>query len=139
MHSAIIRDTPNGRSFAYRLVDCAPVGSIVEVKPPRRTIPQNDRLWAMLTQISAAKPEGRTLTPDVWKSIFMHSLDHEQRFEMALDGRGFVPLGFRSSKLSKAQMSDLMTFIEEYAARNGVELDQIPQGAVASNKRHGRD
>lgn len=124
MHSAIIRKGPAGRSFAYRLVDCAPEGSIVEVKPPRRTIPQNDRLWAMLTQISAAKPEGRTLTPDVWKAIFMHSLDHEQRFEMALDGRGFVPLGFRSSKLSKAQMSDLMTFIEEYAARHRIELEE---------------
>jgi len=124
VHSAIIRKGPAGRSFAYRLVDCAPEGSIVEVKPPRRTIPQNDRLWAMLTQISAAKPEGRTLTPDVWKAIFMHSLDHEQRFEMALDGRGFVPLGFRSSKLSKAQMSDLMTFIEEYAARHRIELEE---------------
>lgn len=124
MHSAIIRKGPAGRSFAYRLVDCAPEGSIVEVKPPRRTIPQNDRLWAMLTQISAAKPEGRTLTPDVWKAIFMHSLDHEQRFEMALDGKGFVPLGFRSSKLSKEQMSDLFALIEEYAARHGIELEE---------------
>ena len=124
MHSAIIRKGPAGRSFAYRLVDSAPEGSVVKIDPPRRTIPQNDRLWAILTEISAAKPEGRELTPDVWKAIFMHSLDHEQRFEMALDGKGFVPLGFRSSKLSKAQMSDLMAFIEEYAARHGIELEE---------------
>ena len=60
MHSAIIRKGPAGRSFAYRLVDCAPEGSIVEVKPPRRTIPQNDRLWAMLLP---DKPSHTTKTP----------------------------------------------------------------------------
>ena len=73
---------------------------------------------------SAAKPDGRELTPDVWKALFMHSLDHEQRFEMALDGKGFVPLGFRSSKLTVAQMNDLMTLMEEYAARHGIELEK---------------
>ncbi len=124
MHSAIIRNRPYGRSLAHRLVDKAPDGSIVVVKPPRRTIPQNDRMWAMLTAISAAKPEGRELTPDVWKALFMHSLDHEQRFEMALDGKGFIPLGFRSSKLTVAQMSDLFAVIEEYAARNGIDLEE---------------
>ena len=124
MHSAIIRPGPAGREFAYRLVDSAPEGSVVKIEPPRRTIPQNDRLWAMLTAISAAKPEGRELTPDVWKALLMHSLDHEQRFEMALDGKGFVPLGFRSSKLSKEQMSDLFALIEEYAARHGIELEE---------------
>jgi hypothetical protein len=82
----------------------------------------------MLTDISAAKPEGRELTPDVWKSIFMHALDHAQRFEVALDGKGMVPVGFRSSKLTVRQMGDLMTLIEEYAARHGVALQDFPQG-----------
>ena len=122
MHSAIIRNGPHGREFAYRLIDSAPIGSVVKVEAPRRTVPQNDRMWAMLTIVSAAKPEGRELTPDVWKALFMHSLDHEQRFEMALDGKGFVPMGFRSSKLSKEQFSDLFAVIEEYAARHGINL-----------------
>lgn len=76
----------------------------------------------MLTDISAAKPEGRELTPDIWKSIFMHALDHAQRFEMALDGKGMVPVGFRSSKLTKEQFSDLMELIAEYGARHGVQF-----------------
>jgi hypothetical protein len=94
----------------------------MKVSKPTRTLDQNARLWAMLSEISAAKPEGRELTPDVWKSLFMHALDHAQRFEMALDGKGMVPVGFRSSKLTKDQFSDLFLVIEEYAARNGVEL-----------------
>lgn len=108
------------REAAHRVLDCAPVGSVMNIKPPRRTASQNDRMWAMLSDISRAKPEGRSLTPDVWKSLFLHALDHAQRFEMALDGKGMVPVGFRSSKLSKDQMSDLMETISEYGARHGV-------------------
>lgn len=108
------------RSAAHRVIEAAPRGSVVNIKPPRRTLDQNARMWAMLSDISRAKPEGRSLTPDVWKALFLHALDHAQRFEMALDGNGMVPVGFRSSRLTKEQMSDLMQFIEEYAARHGV-------------------
>lgn len=110
------------RETAHRTIDCAPDGSVMTVKPPRRTLSQNDKMWVMLTDISIAKPEGRELTPDVWKVLFMHGLDHAQRFEMALDGRGMVPVGFRSSRLSKEQMGELLEFIAEYAARHGVNL-----------------
>ena len=112
------------RELAHRIVDKAPDGSQFIVKPPRRTIPQNDKLWSMLSELAAQKPEGRELTPDVWKAIFMHALDHAQRFEMALDGKGMVPVGFRSSKLSKEQCSDLIELIQEYAARHGVTFSQ---------------
>ena len=108
------------REAAHRVIDVAPPGSVVNIKPPRRTVSQNDRLWAMLSDISRAKPEGRSLTPDVWKAVFMHALDHAQRFEMALDGKGMVPVGFRSSRLSKEQMSDLIEFISDFGARHGV-------------------
>jgi hypothetical protein len=118
-HTCIIR---GNREFAHRLIDCAPVGSVVKVSAPKRTVDQNAKLWATLSEISAAKPEGRTMTPDCWKAVFMHALDFAQRFEMALDGNGMVPVGFRSSKLTKQQMSDLFEVIHEYAARHGVAL-----------------
>jgi len=120
-HTAILHSASQ-RAYAHRLVDAAPVGSVVEVSAPKRSVEQNARLWALLSRISTAKPQGRTATPDVWKALFMHSLDHAQRFEMALDGNGMVPVGFRSSKLTKDQFSDLFTVIEEYAARNGINL-----------------
>lgn len=118
-HTVILR---THREFAHRMIDAAPVGSIMSVSKPKRSLDQNSRLWALLSRISAAKPEGRELTPDVWKSLFLHSLDHAQRFEMALDGKGMVPVGFRSSKLTKQQFSDLFLVIEEYAARHGIDL-----------------
>lgn len=120
-HTVTLR---GNRDFAHRIIDCAPVGSIMKVEKPRRSSDQNARMWAMLTEISAAKPEGRTLTPDVWKALFLHALDHAQRFEMALDGNGMVPVGFRSSKLTKDQMSALIEVIEEYGARHGVQFQE---------------
>lgn len=109
------------RAMARRLIDLAPVGAVVNIREATRTSDQNALMWALLSDVSRAKPEGRTLTPDVWKSLFLHSLDHAQRFEMALDGRGMVPVGFRSSRLTKAQMGDLITMIQEYGDRHSIE------------------
>ena len=113
------------RKLACEMVQKAPYKAIVNIKPQTRSNEQNALLWALLSDISRAKPEGRELTPDVWKSLFLHALDHAQRFEMALDGKGMVPVGFRSSRLSVGQMSDLIEFIREYAARHGVELEEV--------------
>jgi hypothetical protein len=112
------------RETAHRVLDVAPPGSVVNIRPPRRTVDQNSLMWALLSDVSRAKPEGRALTPDVWKALFLHALDHTQRFEEALDGKGMVPVGFRSSRLSKEQMSDLIETIREYGARHCVAWSQ---------------
>lgn len=121
-HTIVLR---SNREFAHRMVDAAPMGSVMAVTKPRRSLDQNALMWTYLTRISAAKPEGRELTPDVWKALFLHALNHSQRFEMALDGKGMVPVGFRTSKLDKRQMADLLTVIEEYAARHSIELERV--------------
>lgn len=120
----IILSSPARRDGAKRLVELAPHGAVLNIRPPSRTLDQNAKMWALLSEVSRAKPEGRELTPDVWKSLFLHALGHSQRFEEALDGRGVVPVGFRSSRLTKEQMSDLIETIHEYAARHGIALDE---------------
>jgi len=82
---------------------------------------QNDKMWAMLSEISEAKPQDRSHTPEVWKALFMHALGHEARFEIGLNGEPF-PIGFRSSRLSVSQMSDLIEFMNSWCAQNGVVL-----------------
>ena len=119
----IVLTSPAKRDGAKRLIELAPHGAIVNVRKASRTVEQNARMWALLSEISRAKPEGRELTPEVWKSLFMHALGHTQRFEMALDGHGVVPVGFRSSRLTKDEMSDLMEMISEYGARHNVWKD----------------
>lgn len=115
----VILSSPYARQRAHQLIDKAPDGFVVTVKQPTRTSDQNDKLWAMLSDISRAMPQGRRHTPEVWKALAMHACGHEVQFAEGLDGNPF-PIGFRSSRLSKSQMSDLIEFVTEYGTRHGV-------------------
>lgn len=59
------------------------------------------------------------MTAELWKCVFMHACGHEVQFLHGLDGLPF-PVGFRSSRMSKGQMADLITFIQEYGDRHAV-------------------
>ena len=112
------------REFAKALIDKAPVDAVVKVSEAKRSDDQNAKMWAMLSDVSRAKPEGRRHTPEVWKCLFMNALGHETAFEMGLDGRPF-PTGFSSSKLTKAQMSDLIELIYSYGAQHSVKWSEV--------------
>lgn len=115
------------REKAARWAMAAPVGTRVEFKKPKRTIPQNDRMWAMLTDIASQKEHaGRKYTPDQWKVLFMHACGREVQFIPALDNGTFIPWGSSSSDLSKAEMTDLIEFMLAWGAENGVVFhDQV--------------
>ncbi len=112
------------RQYAHRLIEAAPAYAIVTVRAGDRTLDQNALMWALLTDVSRAKPEGRQWPPETWKAAFMHSLGHQIAFAEGLDGSGPFPLGYRTSKLNKKQMSDLIETIYEYGARHGVNFEQ---------------
>lgn len=120
MAQTVILHGNSQRSFAKSLIDRAPVDAVVTVKEATRNADQNAKMWAMLSDISRAKPEGRRWTPETWKAAFMHSLGHQVQFCEGLDGSGPFPLGFRSSRLTVRQMADLITTIIEYGDRHGV-------------------
>lgn len=114
----------HNRAFLRDIMGRAPEGYEVIVREPTRTLNQNDALWGLLTDVANAKPQGRHHTPETWKALFLHALGHAARFEMGLNGEPF-PVGFRSSHLSKAQMSDLIEFIRSWCAENNVELPMV--------------
>ena len=116
----VILRGPVQREYGKRLIDAAPVDAVMTIKEGTRTLDQNAKMWAMLSDISAAKPEGRMHTPEVWKCLFMSACGHAVQFEIGLDDKPF-PVGFRTSRLSKHQMADLITFVAEYGDRHGVK------------------
>lgn len=128
----VILRGPDQRLLACRLVERAPADAVVNVREAKRLPSQNDRMWAMLSDISRAKPEGRHWIPETWKAGFMHSLGHQMRFAEALDGTGPFPLGYRTSRLTVRQMSDLITVISEYGDRHGVQWSEPNQYGEAS-------
>lgn len=120
--------TPLARERAHRLIEAAPEGAIASVRAPNRTTDQNAKMWAMLSDVSVSKPEGRKHTPEDWKAIFMNACGWEVQFIEGLDGRPF-PSGFRSSRMTKAQMADLITFIQAYGDEHGVVWTEEAQAA----------
>lgn len=108
------------RELSKQLIDKAPDNAVVRISPERRSDDQNAKMWAMISDVSRSKPEGRVHIPEVWKCIFMAACGHEVAFENGLDGRPF-PIGFHSSKLTKAQMSDLIESIYAYGSKHGVK------------------
>lgn len=111
-----------------RVIDAvrkAPEGYRVTIQEPKRTTEQSDRMWAMLTEVSEqATLGGAEYAPEDWKCIFMAQLGHESKFLPRLEGAGYTPVGFRSSQLSKREMSDLMELIAAWGAQHGVEFDE---------------
>ena len=94
---------------------------VLEVKPFTRSLEQNARLWAMLTDISRQVDwYGRKLTPHDWKHVFTASLK-KQDVVPGIDG-GFVVLGASTSKMTKAEMCDLQTLIEAFGAERDVRF-----------------
>ena len=94
---------------------------VLEVKPSTRSLEQNARLWAMLTDISRQVDwYGRKLTPDEWKHVFSAALK-KQDVVPGIDG-GFVVLGLSTSKMTKAEMCDLQTLMEAFGAEKGVRF-----------------
>jgi hypothetical protein len=112
---------PPQRAYAASALAQAPDNAVVSITAPKRTPPQNKKMWAMTHDVARAKPEGRMWIPDTWKAAFMHSLGHQCQFAEGLDGSGPFPVGYRSSNLKVAQMRDLIEVIYEYGGRHGVE------------------
>ena len=120
MGQTVIIRGQSQRDLAKRLIDVAPVDAVVTVKEATRNADQNALMWALLSDISRAKPDGRKHTPEVWKALFMSACGHEVQFAQGLDGNPF-PGGFRSSRLSVRQMADLITFIMAWGDERGVQ------------------
>jgi hypothetical protein len=93
-------------------------------------------MWAMLSDIARAKPGGRDLTTDKWKALFMDAIGIPADWEPGING-GVVNVGYRSSRLTKEQMSDMIEQMYAYGAEHGVEWSE-PSFGVRSATTPGR-
>jgi hypothetical protein len=93
---------------------------VMTIKPETRTNAQNDKMWAMLTDVSnQVEWHGRYLAPEDWKHIFSAALKAQEAVP-GIHG-GFVVLGQRTSKMTKAEMSDLIELMHAFAADRDVK------------------
>ena len=128
----VLINAQSARTKLKAMIDAAPWNTRVTIQEPKRSLPQNAKLWAALSDVAQqVKYHGLRLKPDDFKLIFLDALKREVRMVPNLDGNGFVSLGRSSSDLSKGEMADLITIIEAWGAANGVVFqDQREQVAA---------
>lgn len=120
MTRLFILSHPEARRRAQDAIAAAPDGWVVRISEPTRSLEQNARLWALLSDVSEQVDwYGKRLTPEDWKHVFSSSL---RKLEVVpnLEGNGFVALGLSTSRMTKRELGDLMTLIEAFGAERGV-------------------
>lgn len=134
-----LRLTPGARQLAHQWVERAldlwqpGLPWLLEVREPKRSDAQNAALWSLLGQIVKARPfhNGVQMEAETYKALFMHALGREVRFIPTLDGTSMLPLGLRSSKLTKREFSDLITLVIAWADQNDIPLDHFEMEMAA--------
>jgi hypothetical protein len=122
--ATIIVSNDNDRLLAASWAKKSPDGTRIEFKRSKRTLPQNDLMWARLTEISRqVEWYGQLLTNDDWKEMFTASLK-KQRVVPGLDAGTFVVLGSRTSDMSAEEMGNLLDLIDAFAAERGVTFKE---------------
>ena len=113
------------REKAIRWIRKAPWNTRVTFQEPKRTLPQNDKFWAAMTDISRQLSwHGMKLAPEDWRLMFLAALGGEMRIVPNLTGNGFVDLGRSSSKLDKEEFSNLLEIVQAFCAEHGVKLTE---------------
>lgn len=81
---------------------------------PDRNDEQNDKMWAMLTDIAKQVTwYGKTYNKDQWKDILTGSFKSCE-FVPNTEGSGFVAIGLSTSKMGKKKFSEFIEFIRAF-------------------------
>lgn len=117
--------TPHNRAALIAAIEDAPDGYRVEIAEPQRSDPQNRLMWVLLQNFAdQVEHYGRHYGREEWKAILMKAFGKAIEFVPSLDGLSVVAIGYRSSKLSKEEMSHFIEFIYAEGAHLGVAFDR---------------
>ena len=113
--------TPTTRPAAKQAIDASPDGYACKIAPRTRSLEQNAKLWACLGDIAEQVIwHGVRLTADEWKDVLTASLKRS-KVVPGLDG-GFVVLGQRTSRMTKAEFSELLELTLAFGAEHEVKF-----------------
>lgn len=102
-----------------------PVGTTVEFRAPRRTLDQNALMWSLLEQISKqVEWFGKMRSSEDWKDLATAALRHAE-FVPGITPGTLVPLGMRTSQMTKQELADLIESLYAFGAERGVKFREL--------------
>lgn len=124
------------RRMAAECIAAAPDGYVVTVQEPTRSLEQNSKLHAALSDIAdQIEWHGERMDVDDWKRLLTAAWARAERQQVklvpALDGNGFDVLYRRTSRMSKSEMSNLIEYLQAWGTEQGVKWSDIPYREVA--------
>jgi hypothetical protein len=121
----VILSTHN-RNVAREMVDNAPDGHILEVRPPKRSLDSNRYYWAVLGDISEQVVPGKAYEPSIWHE-YLRALFLPERMVELPDG-SLKMLEPSTSELNQSSFSEYVEKVVMWALQNDVRFSDNTRG-----------
>jgi hypothetical protein len=118
--------SPHNRNLAREMVDNAPDGHILEVRPPKRSLDSNRYYWAVLGDISEQVVPGKAYEPSIWHE-YLRALFLPERMVELPDG-SLKMLEPSTSELNQSSFSEYVEKVVMWALQNDVRFSDNTRG-----------
>ena len=118
--------SPHNRNLAREMLDNAPDGHILEVRPPKRSIDSNRYYWAVLGDISEQVVPGKSYEPSIWHE-YLRALFLPERMVELPDG-SLKMLEPSTSELNQSSFSEYVEKVVMWALQNDVRFSDNTRG-----------
>ena len=116
----------HNRNIAREMVDNAPDGHILEVRPPKRSLDSNRYYWAVLGDISEQVVPGKSYEPSIWHE-YLRALFLPERMVELPDG-SIKMLEPSTSELNQATFSEYTEKVIKWALEHDVRFSDNTRG-----------
>ena len=118
--------TKFNRELAHQMVDSAPDGHVIELRPPKRSLEQNRYYWAILTDISEQVVSGRAYEPSIWHE-YLRALFLPERMIELPDGSVKMIEG-STAELKLNEFSEYLEKVIKWALEHEVKFSENTRG-----------
>jgi len=118
--------SPHNRDVAKQMVDNAPDGYVLEVRPPKRSLDSNRYYWAVLGDISEQMVVGKAYEPSIWHVYFKQLFLPDLMQELPDGSLSIVPPS--STKLTQKEFSEYLEKVVKWALEHDVRFSENTRG-----------
>ena len=116
----------HNRDVAKQMVDNAPDGYVLEVRPAKRSLDSNRYYWAVLGDISEQMVVGKAYEPSIWHVYFKQLFLPDLMQELPDGSLSIVPPS--STKLTQKEFSEYLEKVVKWALEHDVRFSDNTRG-----------